>query len=215
MIQEYEMYYKNSDGERIPGIFKFHVLITTYECIITDIMDLKDISWRACVIDEAHRLKNQKCKLLEGLRLLEIEARLLLSGTPLQNNINELFSLLSFLEPSQFNSLTEFTRDFGDMQNEDQVVKLQALLKPLMLRRMKEDVEKSLKPKEETIVEVELTNIQKKYYRGILERNFTFLKSSTNSNVPNLMNTMMELRKCCIHPYLLNGAEEQIQNDYR
>merc|ERR1711994_509933 len=103
----------------------------------------------------------------------------------------------------------------GDMQNEDQVKKLQALLKPLMLRRMKEDVEKSLKPKEETIVEVELTNMQKKYYRGILEKNFSFLqKGTTNANLPNLMNTMMELRKCCIHPYLLNGAEEQIQTDY-
>jgi len=215
MIQEYEMYYKDEEGEKIPKLFKFHVLITTYECIITDIMDLKDISWRACVIDEAHRLKNQKCKLLEGLRLLNIEARLLLSGTPLQNNINELFSLLSFLEPAQFTNINEFTRDFGDMQNEDQVLKLQTLLKPLMLRRMKEDVEKSLKPKEETIVEVELTNIQKKYYRGILEKNFTFLKSSSYSNVPNLMNTMMELRKCCIHPYLLKGAEESIQADYR
>merc|ERR1712045_839068 len=76
-------------------------------------------------------------------------------------------------------------------------------------------VEKSLKPKEETIVEVELTNIQKKYYRGILEKNFSFLqKGTTNANLPNLMNTMMELRKCCIHPYLLNGAEEQIQTDY-
>ena len=49
------MYYKNEDGERRENVFKFHVLITTYECIITDIMDLKDISWRACVIDEAHR----------------------------------------------------------------------------------------------------------------------------------------------------------------
>ena len=213
MIQEYEMYYKE-DGEKIEDIYKFHVLITTYECIISDIMDLKDISWRACVIDEAHRLKNQKCKLLEGLRLLEIEARLLLSGTPLQNNIAELFSLLSFLEPQQFTSIEDFSKEFGDMQNQEQVEKLQNLLKPLMLRRMKEDVEKSLKPKEETIVEVELTNIQKKYYRGILEKNFAFLNKTGSNNVPNLMNTMMELRKCCIHPYLLNGAEDQIQNDY-
>ena len=162
-------------GERIPDVFKFHVLITTYECLITDIMELREIDWRSCVIDEAHRLKNAKCQLLECLNLLSIESRCLLSGTPLQNNINELYSLLSFLEPTQFNSQESFMKEFGDMQNEDQVNKLQAILKPLMLRRMKEDVEKSLKPKTETIVEVELTNIQKKYYRAILERNFAFL----------------------------------------
>ena len=76
----------------------------------------------------------------------------------------------------------------------------------MMLRRLKEDVEKNLAAKEETIVEVELTNTQKKYYRAILEKNFEFLyKGATSSNVPNLMNTMMELRKCCNHPYLTNG----------
>ena len=80
------------------------------------------------------------------------------------------------------------------------------LLKPMMLRRLKEDVEKTLASKEETIVEVELTNIQKKYYRAILERNFSFLaKGGSSANLPNLMNTMMELRKCCNHPYLVNG----------
>jgi len=83
---------------------------------------------------------------------------------------------------------------------------LMQLLKPMMLRRLKEDVEKTLASKEETIIEVELTNIQKKYYRAILERNFSFLaKGGTYTNLPNLMNTMMELRKCCNHPYLING----------
>lgn len=77
----------------------------------------------------------------------------------------------------------------------------------MMLRRLKEDVEKNLAPKKETIIEVELTNIQKKYYRAILEKNFSFLsKGGTTANVPNLMNTMMELRKCCNHPYLIDGA---------
>lgn len=89
-----------------------------------------------------------------------------------------------------------------------QVQKLQAILKPMMLRRLKEDVEKKLAPKEETIIEVELTNIQKKYYRAILEKNFSFLsKGAGQTNVPNLVNTMMELRKCCNHPYLIKGAE--------
>lgn len=76
----------------------------------------------------------------------------------------------------------------------------------MMLRRLKDDVEKNLAPKEETIIEVELTNIQKKYYRAILERNFSFLaKGANQANMPNLLNTMMELRKCCNHPYLING----------
>ena len=76
----------------------------------------------------------------------------------------------------------------------------------MMLRRLKEDVEKNLAPKQETIIEVELTNIQKKYYRAILEKNFSFLSKGANQhNMPNLINTMMELRKCCNHPYLING----------
>ena len=87
-----------------------------------------------------------------------------------------------------------------------QVKKLQAILKPMMLRRLKDDVEKNLAPKEETIIEVELTNMQKKYYRAILEKNFTFLAKGANQhNMPNLINTMMELRKCCNHPYLIKG----------
>lgn len=84
-----------------------------------------------------------------------------------------------------------------------------------MLRRLKEDVEKNLAPKEETIIEVELTNIQKKYYRAILEKNFTFLsKGGGQANVPNLLNTMMELRKCCNHPYLINGKPAHFQTGF-
>lgn len=217
MLQEYEYYYKNEQGEPIKDITKFNVLITTFEIIVTDFQELKSFNWRICVIDEAHRLKNRNCKLLEGLRQLHLEHRVLLSGTPLQNNVNELFSLLNFLEPSQFSSSDAFLNEFGQLKSESEVLKLQALLKPMMLRRLKEDVEKTLAPKEETIIEVELTNIQKKYYRAILERNFSFLQKGTASaaNIPNLMNTMMELRKCCIHPYLLNGAEDQIQFDYK
>ena len=84
----------------------------------------------------------------------------------------------------------------------------------MMLRRLKEDVEKKLAPKEETIIEVELTNIQKKYYRAILEKNFSFLsKGAGQTNVPNLVNTMMELRKCCNHPYLIKGSRKGLQRN--
>ncbi|CAH1277583.1 CHD7 [Branchiostoma lanceolatum] len=217
MIHRYEMFHRDELGNIIPGCYKFQSLITTYEVIISDCLELREIPWRAVIIDEAHRLKNRNCKLLEGLNILDLEHRVLLTGTPLQNNVEELFSLLNFLEPEQFDSEADFLSEFGDLKTEDQVSKLQALLKPMMLRRLKEDVEKNLAPKEETIIEVELTNIQKKYYRAILERNFTFLAKGcgSSSNVPNLMNTMMELRKCCNHPYLIKGAEEKILGEYK
>uniref|UniRef100_A0A673J4Q7 Chromodomain-helicase-DNA-binding protein 8 n=1 Tax=Sinocyclocheilus rhinocerous TaxID=307959 RepID=A0A673J4Q7_9TELE len=217
MIQQYEMYCKDDKGHLIPGAYKFDALITTFEMILSDCPELREISWRCVVIDEAHRLKNRNCKLLDSLKMLDPEHKVLLTGTPLQNTVEELFSLLHFLEPAQFPSEIEFLREFGDLKTEEQVQKLQSILKPMMLRRLKEDVEKNLAPKQETIIEVELTDVQKKYYRAILERNFSFLSmgATQNSNVPNLLNTMMELRKCCNHPYLITGAEEKIVAELR
>jgi len=72
MAQEYEMYYRNEKGIQVKDIPKFNVLITTFEIIIADCLELREFNWRLCVIDEAHRLKNRNCKLLEGLRLLNL-----------------------------------------------------------------------------------------------------------------------------------------------
>jgi len=137
-----------------------------------------------------------------------------LTGTPLQNSTEELWALLSFADPVGFASRETFVEKFGQLTDSKQVSALHGILKPYLLRRVKEDVEKSLPPKEETILEVTLTPIQKTYYKAIYERNTSFLfKGSKPSNAPSLMNIMMELRKCCNHPFLIRGVEERIIAD--
>uniref|UniRef100_W5MSG6 Helicase ATP-binding domain-containing protein n=1 Tax=Lepisosteus oculatus TaxID=7918 RepID=W5MSG6_LEPOC len=89
--------------------------------VLSDCPELREIAWRCVVIDEAHRLKNRNCKLLDSLKMLDLEHKVLLTGTPLQNTVEELFSLLHFLEPTQFPSETEFLKDFGDLKTEEQV----------------------------------------------------------------------------------------------
>ncbi|ORX61446.1 hypothetical protein DM01DRAFT_1395195 [Hesseltinella vesiculosa] len=221
LLVETEFHYKDMQGKSIPNKFKFDALITTYEMASVDVhaiasaSQLRSVPWQAAVFDEAHRLKNKQSKVGEILKLFKIDHKLLLTGTPLQNNLDELYSLLSFMQPDVFNDEKQFFAEYGDLRTATQVEKLQGLLKPIMLRRFKEDVEKSIPVKEETVIEVELTNSQKKWYRAILERNFSFLKkgSKTNKEMPHLRNIMMQLRKCCIHPYLLEGAEEVIVSE--
>lgn len=211
LIIDTEFYFRDDEGTPIPGIFKFDIILTTYEIVMSAATQLRPIKWRCAVLDEAHKLKNKSSKICEFLKSYSMAHRVLLTGTPLQNSLDELWALLNFLEPEKFPSERDFITNYGSMSSAADVEKLQALLKPLMLRRLKEDVEKAIPVKEETIVEVELTTTQKKWYRSILEKNFSWLKQGgKRSNVPNLINTMIELRKCCIHPWLLNGAEDQI-----
>ena len=107
ILQQYEVFYskEHSGKQWKKNLVKLDVLITTFEVVVTDAEFLKKIPWKNCVIDEAHRLKNRNCKLLQsGLSLFRLDHRVLLTGTPLQNNIDELFSLLNFLHPEQFHS---------------------------------------------------------------------------------------------------------------
>ncbi|RKP40233.1 SNF2 family N-terminal domain-containing protein, partial [Dimargaris cristalligena] len=215
LIVDTEYYFKDPQGRVIPHYYKFDVIITTYEMISAGAGHLKSIPWRAGVFDEAHRLKNKASKVLEFLNDYSFEHRLLLTGTPLQNSMHELFSLLNFLQPDRFDDEAAFLTDYGSLKSKEEVDRIQALLKPLMLRRFKEDVEKSIPVKEETVVEVELTAYQKKFYRAILEKNFTWLKNGAKGSGagPSLMNIVVELRKCCMHPFLITGAEERIAKE--
>ena len=192
-------------------ITKFDILITTYEVVLKDVHVMSKIRWRTLIVDEAHRLKNPKSRLFADLSTVPRDYCILLTGTPLANATEELWALLHFADRQTFADKDEFLEKFGQLTDAEQVEQLHSVLKPYLLRRVKEDVEKSLPPKEETILEVSLTPAQKQFYKAIYERNTSFLfKGSKPSNAPSLMNVMMELRKCCNHPFLVRGAEERI-----
>jgi SNF2 family DNA or RNA helicase len=233
LIQHYEFRFWDENGNEVRGAYKFEVLLCTFESLMADVTELSSIPFKAIIIDEAHRIKNRESKLFKILQMFSTEFRLLLTGTPIQvslsrvglydfqlfssyhfsdqNNIEELWTLLNFIDAQTFPSPTAFLNEYGTMTDESQVVKLQTLLRPYMLRRVKEDVAKHIPAKEETIIEVELTTVQKQYYRAVLERNTEFLyRGCKGSNTPKLLNVVMQLRKVCNHPFLIKGAQDKI-----
>uniref|UniRef100_A0A673FTP4 Chromodomain-helicase-DNA-binding protein 4-like n=1 Tax=Sinocyclocheilus rhinocerous TaxID=307959 RepID=A0A673FTP4_9TELE len=188
---------------------KFHVLLTSYELITIDQAILGSIDWACLVVDEAHRLKNNQSKFFRVLNNYPLQHKLLLTGTPLQNNLEELFHLLNFLTPERFNNLEGFLEEFADIAKEDQIKKLHDMLGPHMLRRLKADVFKHMPSKTELILRVELSPMQKKYYKYILTRNFEALNTRGGGNQVSLLNVVMDLKKCCNHPYLFPTAANE------
>merc|ERR1712001_656427 len=169
---------------------------------------LGSVQWEVLVVDEAHRLKNASSKFFRFLSGYSINYKMLLTGTPLQNNLEELFYLLNFLTPSKFNDLESFQSNFTDIAKEDQVRLLHKLLGPHMLRRMKADVLKNMPSKSEFIVRTNLAPLQKKYYKNILTHNFDSLRAKSGASC-SLLNIMVELKKVANHPYLLAAAAEE------
>lgn len=190
------------------------VCVTTYEVTNMEKSTIQKIAWRCLVIDEAHRLKNEASTFSQNIRHCHCEHRLLLTGTPLQNNLHELWALLNFLLPDVFASSEQFDEWFNlDVQDTEakqrMIGQLHKLLRPFMLRRLKADVEKSLLPKIETILFTGLSLEQKALYRQILLRDIDTINGGGNGSRTSVLNIVMQLRKCCNHPYLFPGIEDR------
>lgn len=198
---------------------KFDVCITSFEMVIREKAKLSKFRWQYMVIDEAHRIKNEESSLSQIIRLFYSKNRLLITGTPLQNNLHELWALLNFLLPDVFgdneifNEWFEQTKKDDDDQNDEgdkeAVEKLHKILSPFLLRRVKADVEKSLLPKKEINVYVGMTAMQVKWYKNLLEKDIEAVngQAGRREGKTRLLNIVMQLRKCCNHPYLFEGAE--------
>lgn len=192
----------------MPG--EWDVCITSYEMCIREKSVFKKFNWRYMVIDEAHRIKNEKSKLSEILREFKTANRLLLTGTPLQNNLHELWALLNFLLPDVFNSADDFDEWFNTNQclgDDSLVARLHAVLRPFLLRRLKSEVEKRLKPKKEIKILCNLSKMQREWYTKILMKDIDIVNGAGKMEKMRLQNILMQLRKCTNHPYLFDGAE--------
>ena len=190
---------------------KFDVCITSYEMILREKSHLKKFAWEYIIIDEAHRIKNEESSLAQIIRLFNSRNRLLITGTPLQNNLHELWALLNFLLPDVFGDSEAFDQWFSSQDEDSDTVvqQLHKVLRPFLLRRVKSDVEKSLLPKKEMNLYIGMSDMQVKWYKKILEKDIDAVNGAggKKESKTRLLNIVMQLRKCCNHPYLFEGAE--------
>lgn len=211
MNEKGELVDDNSENPR-----PWDVCVTTYEVCNTERKTLQKFAWKYLVIDEAHRLKNDASIFSKTVRSFKTANRLLLTGTPLQNNLHELWALLNFLLPDIFSSSEQFDEWF-DLEIDDEeakkamITQLHKVLRPFMLRRLKSEVAKGLPPKSETIIMVGMSKMQKQLYKKLLLRDIDSIVGNNNSgkNRTAMLNIVMQLRKCCGHPYLFEGVEDR------
>jgi len=189
----------------------FHVVITSYQLAVKDSFAFKRKKWYYLILDEAHNIKNFESQRWQTLISFNTQRRLLLTGTPLQNNLMELWSLLHFLMPHVFTDRKQFSYWFSNpmdsiiegntKRNDDLINRLHGIIRPFVLRRLKKDVEKQLPGKFEHIIKCQLSRRQMFLYEEFMARSST-RKAVSGGNFMGMMNVLMQLRKVCNHPDL-------------
>ena len=201
---------------------EFHVLVTSYQLVVLDAQYFQKVKWQYMILDEAQAIKSSQSSRWKNLLGFSCRNRLLLTGTPIQNNMQELWALLHFIMPTLFDSHDEFSEWFSkDIEshaqsntklNEDQLRRLHMILKPFMLRRVKKHVQQELGDKVEKDIFCDLTYRQRALYANLRNRvsiidiiEKAAIGDDTDSTT--LMNLVMQFRKVCNHPDLFERAE--------
>ncbi|KAL1608413.1 transcriptional regulator [Paraconiothyrium brasiliense] len=207
---------------------QFQVLLTTYEFIIKDRPILSKIKWLHMIVDEGHRMKNQNSKLSSTItQYYTTRYRLILTGTPLQNNLVELWAMLNFVLPTIFKSSKSFDEWFNtpfantggqdkmEMTEEEQLLvirRLHKVLRPFLLRRLKKDVEKDLPDKTERVIKCNFSALQAKLYKQLVTNSSISVSDGKGgkTGMRGLSNMLMQLRKVCNHPFVFEAVEDQM-----
>jgi ATP-dependent helicase STH1/SNF2 len=207
---------------------QFQVLLTTYEFIIKDRPILSKIKWVHMIVDEGHRMKNANSKLSSTItQYYSTRFRLILTGTPLQNNLTELWAMLNFVLPTIFKSATSFDEWFNtpfantggqdkmELTEEEQLLvirRLHKVLRPFLLRRLKKDVEKDLPDKTERVIKCNFSTLQAKLYKQLVTHNRLMVSDGKGgkTGMRGLSNMLMQLRKLCNHPFVFEEVEDQM-----
>ncbi|KAJ4292284.1 transcriptional regulator [Collariella sp. IMI 366227] len=207
---------------------RFQVLLTTYEYIIKDRPLLSKIKWFHMIIDEGHRMKNANSKLSATIQqYYSTRFRLILTGTPLQNNLAELWSMLNFVLPNIFKSAKTFDEWFNtpfantggqdkmELTEEEQILvirRLHKVLRPFLLRRLKKDVEKDLPDKTEKVIKCKFSALQARLYKQMVTHQKIAVSDGKGgkTGARGLSNMIMQLRKLCNHPFVFDEVENQM-----
>ena len=211
----------------------FPIVVTSFEICMIDRPHLDKYGWQYIILDEGHRIKNHNCRLVKELKSLSSVSRLLLTGTPIQNTLEELWSLLNFCSPGIFDDLEVFQCWFGfrnigrdtqvdeviDTEQRQKVVtKLHAILRPFLLRRLKRDVLLTMPPKREIVVYSGMSSMQREYYTCVQSHKLreTLINMGVEGarEVSCSNNMAMQLRKVCNHPFLFGEPRDASSGKY-
>ena len=208
MAYKYEMY-PNGTKE-----LRCHIVVTSYEAAADDSCrrTFRGVNWAGLIVDEGQRLKNDKSILYNSLTAIKVPFRLLLTGTPMQNNTRELFNLLQFLDNTI--SAEELEEKYGETTSEN-IGELHDKIRPFILRRTKKQVLTFLPPLAQIIIPLSMSTLQKSLYKSILAKSPELLMALFSSKTlqkqerANLSNILMQLRKCLCHPFVYSREIEE------
>ncbi|KAH9038908.1 hypothetical protein EDB85DRAFT_2072591 [Lactarius pseudohatsudake] len=212
----------------VPKLKKHDVVITSYEVVRNEVTTLEEFNWHYCILDEGHVIKNAKTKLTKAVKCIRANHRLILSGTPIQNNVLELWSLFDFLMPGFLGSESSFNERFGkpilsnrdgkSKNSEAAALALEALHKqvlPFLLRRLKEDVLNDLPPKIIQDYFCELSEMQKHLYDDFSKSQARLtaedaVKHAKSGEQQHIFQSLQYLRKLCNHPAMVLKTDEEV-----